>query len=123
MTKRKKIDANDVESVELKKLEKIFAGIPEERIDVCQSLMESAAFMASELKKLQDYIREHGWTETYSNGATQTGKKPSSEAQAYQALIKNYNTTLKTLVGMLPEDKQKGAKEEVDLMADFLRRK
>lgn len=123
MPRKKKVDELDPESRELAKLERIFENIPEERRDVCQTLMESAAFMASELKKLQDFIRINGWTETYSNGATQSGKKPSSEAQAFQTLIKNYNTTMKTLVGMLPEDKQKGAKEEVDLMADFLRRK
>ena len=123
MPRKKKVDELDPESRELAKLERIFENIPEERRDVGQTLMESAAFMASELKKLQDFIRINGWTETYSNGATQSGKKPSSEAQAFQTLIKNYNTTLKTLVGMLPEDKQKGAKEEVDLMADFLRRK
>lgn len=120
MAKKKEIVELDYESEELAKLRRIFRDIPDDMKATCESLMRSAAFMASELKKLQDYIRIHGWVEEYQNGATQSGKKPSSEAQAFNQLIKNYNTTMKTLIDMLPKEKQKVAKTETDLLAEFL---
>jgi hypothetical protein len=120
MARKKDIEPKDMESEELAKLRRIFSDIPDDMKATCESLMRSAAFMASELKKLQDYIREHGWVEEYQNGATQTGKKPSSEAQAFNQLIKNYNTVLKTLIDMLPREERKAAKTSADPFAEFL---
>ena len=68
------------------------------------ALMDKVVFMESELKKLQDILRDKGWTETYQNGATQFGIKKSSEADVYNALIKNYTSALKQLEDLVPED-------------------
>jgi hypothetical protein len=40
-----------------------------------QSLIENVAFMSVSLAELQSIINEKGYTETYTNGATQSGIK------------------------------------------------
>lgn len=101
---------------ELEKLKKIFAGIDGEKKDVVERLIENAAFMAEELRKLQLYISENGCTESYQNGANQFGKKKSSEVEVYNAMIKNYSSVIKQLIDLLPNSAQQG-----DELIDFIR--
>lgn len=68
------------------------------------ALMDKVAFMEAELTKLQDILTAKGWTEQYMNGANQYGIKKSSEADVYNALIKNYTSALKQLEDLVPED-------------------
>lgn len=89
-------------SAELKKLKKIFNEIETRKQNIVVGLIESAAFMRVELKKLEEYISEHGRTEHYQNGATQYGKKKSSEVEVYNAMIKNYSNIIKQLIDLLP---------------------
>jgi len=102
-------------NTELAKLQKIFEDIEPNKKKVCERLIENAAFMAEELKKLQDYIAEHGCTEGYQNGANQFGKKKSSEVEVYNAMIKNYSSVIKQLMDLLPEDRK-----DSDELMDFL---
>lgn len=71
------------------------------------ALFEKLVFMDAELLKLQEILSVKGWTETYSNGATQSGLKKSSEADVYNTLIKNYTSALKQLDEMLPIEEVK----------------
>lgn len=90
-------------SKELKKLKKIFKNISKDKKDLVQKLIESAAFMTVELTKLENYISIHGVSETYQNGENQSGKKMSTEASAYNTMIKNYTSIIKQLTDLLPE--------------------
>lgn len=109
--------AKDVKaSAEIKKLKKIFKNIDENKQKIVAPLIESAAFMAEELQKLQKHIAEHGCTETYRNGANQTGKKKSSEVEVFNAMIKNYAAVIRQLTDLLPEDKR-----EDDELMEFVR--
>ena len=92
---------------ELERLQKIFSKVDKNKRNVVDRLIENAAFMADELKKLQDYIREHGCTEEYQNGSNQFGKKKSSEADVYNTMIKNYTSVIKQLLELLPEEETK----------------
>ena len=95
----------DIEaSKEMRKLKRIFKNIDENKQKIVAPLIESAAFMAQELQKLQKHIAEHGCTEEYQNGANQKGKKKSSEVEVFNAMIKNYSAVIKQLCDMLPED-------------------
>lgn len=89
------------------KLKKIFAEIPSDRKTICESLIQNVAFMIVELNDLQDQIHEHGMVEEYKNGENQCGTKPSSAAQIYNATLKSYNTSIKLLLGELPEGNSK----------------
>ena len=90
-------------SKELKKLKKIFKNISKDKKDLVQKLIESAAFMTVELTKLENHISLHGVSETYQNGENQSGKKMSTEASAYNTMIKNYTSIIKQLCELLPE--------------------
>lgn len=87
---------------ELERLREIFKDIDEDKKGIVERLIENAAFMSEELTKLQDYIREHGCTEEYQNGANQFGKKKSSEVEVYNTMIKNYASIIKQLIDLLP---------------------
>lgn len=102
---------------ELKKLKKIFADIDEDQKKIVERLIENAAFMAVELSKLQEYIAEHGSTETYQNGANQFGKKKSSEVEVYNTMIKNYSAIIKQLCDIKPISKTSS-----DELIDFISR-
>ena len=83
-----------------------------------EKLAQNAEFMEQELEKLQEYIKEHGCTEEYQNGATQFGKKKSSEADMYCTMVKQYNSTVKQLIDLLPV----GEKQTADEFKAFLQR-
>lgn len=68
------------------------------------ALFQKVEFMDAELQKLQEILKEKGWTENYQNGSNQFGMKKSSEADVYNTLIKNYTSAMKQLDEMLPED-------------------
>lgn len=87
----------------LQKLKKIFKNISKDKKELVQKLIESAAFMTVELTKLENYISIHGVSETYQNGENQSGKKMSTEASAYNTMIKNYTSIIKQLTDLLPE--------------------
>lgn len=66
-------------------------------------LIQNVAFMKVTLEDLQREINENGATDTYQNGANQWGVKQSATLQSYNALIKNYNTAIKTLSQFIPK--------------------
>ena len=117
-TKRKMISSK----TELSKLKKLFKSAPESVKKLTQPLIENAAFMAEQLDILQEEITKAGsWTETYRNGANQTGKKMSAAAQAYNQLIKNYSKVIKDLYSYLPEQAVTSAATE-DEFQRFIRK-
>lgn len=88
---------------EIKRLKKIFANLPQDAAAVAEKLIENAAFMAVSLRELQEIINDKGYTEEYQNGENQYGVKKSSEVDVYNTMIKNFNTTMKQLIDLLPD--------------------
>ena len=105
---------------EIKRLTKIFANIDEDKRELCEQLVQNAAFMAVSLRNLQEQIKIDGWVEEYQNGATQKGRKTGSAAVLYTKLINNYRQTIGDLVKLLPKSDQELARLSSDPMADFL---
>lgn len=101
---------------EIKKLKQTFEDleIDSRKMQVAESLIENAAFMAVTLEDLQAEINENGVVSTYQNGENQWGTKQSPEAQTYISLINRYNSVMKQLIDLLPEEKQKKAVDEFD---------
>ncbi len=89
---------------EREQLEKIFAGLDENRRNTAASLIENAAFMAVTLADLRKTISENGVVSEYQNGENQFGTKKSPEVEVYNTMIKNFTTIIKTLCDMLPEE-------------------
>lgn len=103
-------------SREKKKLERIVSCIPDDKKELVAGLIADASFMAEQLEVLRKHIKENGWSETYQNGANQSGKKTSVEADMYVKVQKNYSAVIKQLNEYLPKD-GKGASDE---LMDFL---
>lgn len=97
MTKDERIKA------EFSRLIVFFDDIAVNKRTCCEKLIQNAAFMSVELEDLQTVINNDGATEKYQNGANQSGMKTSAALQAYNALIKNYNSVMKQLLSLLPD--------------------
>ena len=80
-----------------------------------EKLIETAAFMSVELKYLENHISKYGVSEEYQNGKDQYGTKMSTEASAYNTMVKNYTSIIKQLIELQP-DGLPGTKEGNALM-------
>ena len=92
------------ERVELKRAElmKSFELMPPEKLKVASDLIDQAAFLAVALEDLAEIISKEGMTEEYTNGANQSGRKISSNAKMYSALIGKYSTIVAKLLKIVP---------------------
>lgn len=84
------------------------------------SLIDEAAFQAASLYELRQIINEKGYTEIYQNGANQKGIKKASEVEIYNALIKNYQATIKQLTDLIPKEERSAKQTDGDDFLDFL---
>ena len=109
MSKRKsEMSKEDYIKCEIKRLSKIFENLTQDAAAVAEKLIENAAFMAVTLNELQGIINVKGYIEEYQNGENQFGTKKSSEVDIYNTMIKNFNTTMKQLIDMLPDSPSGG---------------
>ena len=83
--------------------------IDENKYNALLGLMKQTAFMSAQLDDLAEQLYYVGVTETYKNGAEQFGTKESTQSKAYNSMIKNYTTAIKTLADCTPEAEVKDA--------------
>lgn len=100
MTKEKRI------KLELARLEEIYRELPPNKLALVVPLLENAAFMKVTLEDLQESINRNGCSDEYKNGENQYGKKAAADLQAYNSLIKNYNTVSDRLEKLLPPEQR-----------------
>ena len=105
---------------EIQKLQKIFKNIDADRKQVIQRQIENVAFMSVSLDELQKIINEKGYVEIYQNGQNQSGVKETSEVRIYNTILKNFNSSLKQLIDLLPEQEVQQQADEFD---NFLKNK
>ena len=67
-----------------------------------QAVIENAAFMAVTLRELQTYLNKNGLTCEYQNGENQFGIKKSPQVEIYNTMIKNFVSTMNSIVNLLP---------------------
>lgn len=115
-----KMEANDRIKTEFDRLSKIFENIDPDKRGVTLNLIQNAAFMAVSLKDLQEIIQSSGWISTYNNGGGQGGERVSPAATQYAKMVATYNSTIKTLLDLLPKSDRDAARAQTDPMAAFL---
>lgn len=98
---------------ELARLSEIYKVLPPNTLAIVMPLLENAAFMKVTLDDLQEVINANGCSDDYQNGANQFGKKASADLQAYNSLIKNYNTVSDRLEKLLPPEQRKSRLREM----------
>ena len=100
---------------EYRRLAKIYRELPKNRLALVTPLLENAAFMRITLEDLQESINQNGCSDEYKNGENQYGRKAAADLQAYNSLIKNYNTVSDRLEKLLPPEKRGGRLEQLRL--------
>ena len=87
---------------EKERLLAIFLDLDPNKLKVCATLIDRAAFITVSLEDLELELNEKGWTETYTNGRNQEGVKKSAAAEAHISLTKNLNAIIKQLLELVP---------------------
>lgn len=72
-----------------------------------KSLIENVAYMAVTLRELREDIRKEGVITEYQNGENQFGTKKSPKIEIYNTMVKNYTSSIKTLLDLLPKNNNK----------------
>lgn len=89
-------------SLEATRLKKFYKDLPAEKLFIAHRLIARAAFQRVTLEDLEAEINKTGVVEEYQNGDNQHGMKQSAAVQAYNAMYKNYQATLRDLAAMVP---------------------
>lgn len=95
-------------------LKEIFAEVPAEKMKVAEPMLTRVAKMEFYLVDLEDQIDEVGFVEQYQNGNNQFGSKESTASRSYSTVIKNYNSLVRTLLSLLPDDARQDASDGFD---------
>lgn len=103
---------NSAYKKELKKIKQLFEKIPENKKELCEKLIENAAYMSATLDELKEIVNEEGAiiTTTNGNGFETTTEHPAQKS--YNTTLKNYTSVIKQLAEMLPERAAVGSKLE-----------
>ena len=87
---------------ELERLKALFAADPA-ALELNQRLFERAAFLSVSLQRLEVFLIRDGFTELYSNGGGQQGRKKTPESDLYISFQKLFLATMKQLKDALGE--------------------
>ena len=110
-----RIERDKMISKELKKLDKIFKDIEQDKVKLVEGLKENAAFMHVTLYELREILLETGTIENFENGS-QKMLREHPAMKNYNSLIKNYTTIMKQLFDFLP-DRGEGTKEKDEFLS------
>lgn len=102
---------------EFNKYRRIYKNLEKDKKIFAEKLCSQLAFMSITLNDLQDEIKKDGPVKEVTNG---NGFKVINEHPAqksYNAMIKNYNATIKALIDLLP------AGTEEDELIEFISEK
>ena len=111
------IDMRKIESAK-KNMMKLFKGNDPATLKLIEPLVQNACFMQFTLRQIQQDILACGTVDSYQNGKEQSGFKISASVQAYNAMVKNYNTVINKLSQYVVNDESAGDKFEV-FMAEY----
>jgi hypothetical protein len=103
---------------ELKRLEKIFAGIDSHKKQVNKKLIANAAFMAVTLQELQERINLDGAVMNYVNGNGIESLQEHPAQKSYNTMINRYTAIMKQLTDLLDTKDQKS---DHDTLMEFIK--
>lgn len=88
---------------DLSKYKKIFRFLDNDKKVFAEKLYTQLAFMDCTLKELKERIETEGAVIEYTNGNGFDTISENPAQKSYNAMIKNYNIVLKTLIDLIPE--------------------
>ena len=86
---------------EQNRIKKIYKNLPKERLEIAKKLIERAAYMLVSLEDMEAKISEDGLVVRMPQGSYEI-ERAHPLLQPYNAMVKNYNATIKQLNEMLP---------------------
>ena len=86
---------------EQNRIKKIYKNLPKERLEFAKKLIERAAYMLVSLEDMEEKISEDGLVVRMPQGSYEI-ERAHPLLQPYNAMVKNYNATIKQLNEMLP---------------------
>lgn len=93
---------------ELSRIKKIYANLSEERLKIAEKLFARAAYMLVSLEDMEAKINEDGLVVEMPQGAYKI-ERAHPLLQPYNAMVKNYNATIKQLDDLLPNSEAEAA--------------
>lgn len=90
-------------SININELRIVFEKMNDNKSKLALSLLDKAEFMEDTLKQLQDRIKENGVVTSMCQGSYNIDRA-NPALQAYNVTIKNYNSVIKQLVDLLPDN-------------------
>ena len=81
---------------EQNRIKKIYKNLPKEQLEIAKKLIERAAYMLVSLEDMEAKINEDGLVVKMPQGAY-TIERAHPLLQPYNAMVKNYNATIKQL--------------------------
>lgn len=86
---------------EMSRLKKLYKNLPKDTLEISKKLIERAAYMLISLEDMEEQIEADGLVVTMPQGAYDI-KRAHPLLQPYNAMVKNYNATVKQLNDLLP---------------------
>lgn len=100
------------------KIKENLKDLTEKQLKINDDLIHNIAFMGVTLRNLADEISKNGVKEKYKNGANQWGYKDRTEVKTYNNMFKNYQSAIKQLNELLPENNLQDDGFEKDDLGD-----
>jgi len=107
-----KIKKDKLIKAELRKLNKFFQNIPEDKQKIIKGLKEQAAFMYATLMELQEIMNTEGPVELFEQGK-QKMLREHPASKVYNSMIRNYSNVIKQLLELMPTEEKKAAEDEL----------
>lgn len=101
---------------EQNRIKKIYKNLPKERLEIAKKLIERAAYMLVSLEDMEAKISEDGLVVTMPQGSYQI-ERAHPLLQPYNAMVKNYNATIKQLNEMSPNSDTEKAGQALMMFA------
>lgn len=119
--KKQKAKTREVNK-KIKLIESVVGEIPEKKLPLAQSIIARLAWMMISVEELENLVDTEGYTDTYQNGANQSGTKKNPNLESYLAMMQRYNQTLESLLRLLPPPSSGNDNNMAEIM-NFLARK
>lgn len=101
---------------EQNKIKKIYKNLPKEQFEIAKKLIERAAYMLVSLEDMEAKISEDGLVVKMPQGSYEI-ERAHPLLQPYNAMVKNYNATIKQLNEMSPNAETEKAGQALMMFA------
>lgn len=109
MTQREKLIQE-----EFKRIKPYFDVIQQDKRDVVLGLIHRASFIKIQLEDYEDDLNKNGYTDKFTQSDKLTPyERERPTARLYNALLKSYQSIIRQLVDLLPEESKEDAIDEI----------